>query len=366
MRAVPLFLLLLLLCVPARAQGVDQVLASLSLSPLADWADQAECQIDVPDMLGKLARGEAAWDWEQTKAALKQAALSQLDGAMRLIVLLVIPAALGAILTALRPDSGAAAAARLVCTLALATQLLAAYTRCALVATQTLSRIGALTQRIYPILAALLAAAGSPAGAALFTPIAAMVGTLVASGLNTFALTSASVTAAVTIAGHLSEKLRLDALFGLLRKLYAFALGAAMTLFTAVMAVQGALSRGYDGASIQTARFAVGSLLPIVGGEVADSIDALLTSAALVKSALGVTGLLLLSAACLSPLLQIGAYLIAVRLASALVEPIGAGPAQKLLERFAEVLGMLLAAVAAGMVLLIVVIGAAIAVFGGG
>ena len=57
---------------------------------------------------------------------------------------------------------------------------------------------------------------------------------------------------------------------------------------------------------------------------------------------------------------------LAVRLAGAVVEILAWGAPQKMLARFADVVSLLLAAVAAGAVLAIILVGGALTLFGGG
>ena len=61
--------------------------------------------------------------------------------------------------------------------------------------------------------------------------------------------------------------------------------------FKSVLVISWALlSTGYDSAAVRTARYAVDNLLPVVGGEVANTMDALVSSVLLVKNAAGAVG----------------------------------------------------------------------------
>lgn len=359
-------LILAALLVPVAAAGqAGDLLEGLDVSAITQWNQEQQTGVDVEALLDQLVRGEAEWDFQQALDLAGEMALSMAREAVGWMARLAAPALLWAVLGGLW-TGGAARAAQLPCALAVAAQLVGLYQACARTAQQALSAMAGLCQAIYPVLGALLAAGGKGAGAALFTPAAALAGTITAAGLEKWALGLASVAAALTLAGHLSQEARLDGLAGLARRACAFLLGGAMTAFAGVMTVQGILSRGYDGASLQTARFAVGSLLPIVGGEVADSLDALVTSATLVKNAVGVAGLALLLALCARPVIYLALMGLAVRLAAAVVEILAWGAPQRMMARFAEVLSLLLAAVAAGAVLVIILVGGALTLFGGG
>ena len=79
------------------------------------------------------------------------------------------------------------------------------------------------------------------------------------------------------------------------------------------------------------------------------------------KNAAGVTGLCLLLLVCVRPLLAILAPLLASRLAAAMIEPVEDGPVARLIDRFGDVLSMLLVVVVASCVMAMVLIGATLA-----
>lgn len=357
---------LLLWAVPAAAGTADDMLNRLDLAPLADWSAREDAGVDVRALLSALIKGEAEWDLRKAGEVVKALMLSELRAALDTLKTLLVPALIWAALAAAAPpSSGATGTMTLVCVLTVSVQLLALYERLLPVARGALASIAALGELLYPLLAALLVAAGKAAGAALFTPAAAMAGGLITGAVARWVLPLTGLVAALTIAGHLSARMSLSALTSLVRKGVTLGLSAGLTLFTAMVSAQGLLSKGYDGASIEAARFAANSLVPVIGGELADSLDAVVASAHLLRGALGVTGILLLAGALARPLVVIAMHAVAVRLAAALAEPLAAGPVQQLIERFAGVLSLLLAAVVAGAVLIVTLIGASLTVFGG-
>ena len=75
-----------------------------------------------------------------------------------------------------------------------------------------------------------------------------------------------------------------------MRSVVNWGAGVLMTGFLGLSAVRALLSAGYDSAAVRAARYAVDNLCP-VGGEVANTMDALVSSVLLVKNAAGATGL---------------------------------------------------------------------------
>ena len=113
---------------------------------------------------------------------------------------------------------------------------------------------------------------------------------------------------------------------------------------------------------MRTARYAVDNLLPVVGGEVANTMDALVSSVLLVKNAAGATGLIALLVLCARPLFALVAALFALRLASALLEPVAEEGLIALAERFSQVAAMLLVICASAAVILTLLLGGTLTV----
>jgi stage III sporulation protein AE len=122
--------------------------------------------------------------------------------------------------------------------------------------------------------------------------------------------------------------------------------------------VQGLIGSGQDGASIRTAKYAVDSLLPIIGGDVGDALELVGANAQLIKSAIGATGLMLLLALTAGPMIELAGVMFLTRLAAAVTEPIETGRAQKMMAQFSEVLGLMVASVATAALIALLVAGA--------
>lgn len=360
-RLLALLALVLFLLAPitARAQeDVDKVLAGLDTRAVEEMG--ADAGFDFRAALSRLSRGENLLDPDALMQALAELLRAQLSWIAATLTALVAPALIWALINQLTDAGGAARAAGYVCYLVVAATLVALLGDCMAVARLAVDKIGSLSESLFPILSALLVSTGATATAATFTPLSALMGALLASMIDRVAFALCGCVAALVIAGNLSEKRPLDTLTGLIKSLCNWMMCAGLSAFLGILTVQGVLGSGYDGASMRTAKYAVDSLLPIVGGEVADTLDVMVSSALLVKNAVGAAGLILLVTVCMRPILRLAASMILCKLAAALIEPISVGGVQKLIAQFSGALGMLLAAVATAMVLLMVLIGAAV------
>lgn len=350
-----LCLLALLLCSVGRAQTIEEVVDGLELSA---WQEEAD-GIDVRELILQLCTQPEAIDWEgllRQAAEGVRAALSFLPGAL---LTLTAPALLGA-LNRRFLSGGLAGAAQLTCLLGEAQALLALFLQELEAARQAVERVGSLTEQVYPVLLTLLSMTGGSGAAGLMRPLYAFASGTLAGIVYRSAFVLASCAAALAVAGHLSGEVRLNRLFSLLQSASTCVTGACMTAFLAMLTAGGALGAARDGVSIRAAKYAVDSLLPVVGGEVAGAMDAVALSASLVRDAAGLTGLVLLASVCAAPIARLVGCLLVCRLAAALAEPLHAGEISACLEDFAGVLRMLLVAMCACAVLFVILVGTAL------
>lgn len=347
-----LCLMALLLCVPACAQTIEEVVDGLELSA---WQEEADW-LDVRELIVELCLRPGEIEWE---GLLRQAgervreALAFLPGAL---LTLTAPALLCA-LNRRFLTGGLAGAAQLVCFLGEAQALLTLFFQELTLAREAVERVGRLTETVCPVLTTLLSMAGGSGAAGLMQPLYAFVSGTLAGAVYRSAFVLASCAAALAVAGHLSGEVRLGRLFSLLKSASFYVTGACMTAFLALLTTGGLLGASRSGVSLRAAKYAIDSLLPVVGGEVAGAMDAVALSASLVRDAAGITGLVMLLGVCVPPIARLAGCLLVCRLASALVEPLHAGEISDCLEDFSGVLRMLLVALCACAVLFVILVG---------
>lgn len=96
-----------------------------------------------------------------------------------------------------------------------------------------------------------------------------------------------------------------------------------VTIFLAVVSLQGVTVAAADGLGLQAAKFVTGNLVPLVGGVVADSLELAAGCSLLLKNALGAFAALGVVFLCLYPALKILVVAFIYRLAAVFVQPLG-------------------------------------------
>lgn len=348
-RILVLALALWFLLVPARAEGLDDALENvLDGLPLAAWQrayDEAfPTGGQLRSLLLRIAKGEAALDTEALLRALAARLLSALTGTFWRLNRLLVPAVLCGVLEKMRLAFTKGAVGETVsaaCFLMLAGCMAQDMSAHLALTKSAIARMADLMQTLFPLLLTLLAAVGGTAGAAVFQPtLVAACGTMT-TVLRSVALPLATGAAVTAILNHLSPKMRIGRLSNLFRGCANWTLGVSFTVFISVTALQSLGAAAADGVTLRTAKYAVDNFVPVVGGMFADTMDTLVGASLLIKNALGVTGLMILTAGMLGPMLQSAAAVLLYRAGAALLEPVTDSRVSACMQDFSDILMLL-------------------------
>lgn len=227
-----------------------------------------------------------------------------------------------------------------------------------------LSAVGAFSDVAAPALAALLTAMGMGGSAALVSPAAALAGDMAERLFRDWGLPLCRLALCTAIAGNLSPSLDLSRATKLFRRAANWGTGLAVTLFTALLSLQGTVGGAADGVALRTAKYAVDSAAPVIGSGVSDAWESYVAGMALAKNALGVSGIAALLAAGLRPVLICGASMLALQLIAAILDALGEASAARAAEQMGGICQMGLALSTGALAVGTVLMGAAMAMGG--
>ncbi len=357
-RMLALIALFLLFPVCVQAETAEELIASLDLSLWQAAADEAGAGLNVMDTLRALVNGELSFATGEIWALLRAMILGEAQDMKGRLMTFLAPALLWGIHRQLTDRPGGAAG--YVCVLFGAGVMLSAFASQMELARLTIRRMGNLTEKVFPALTALMSTTGRAGTAGMLAPLAAFGGGVLTAAVEGMAVSLCGGAAVLAVAGNLTERIRLGSLFKLFCSAGEWALGAVMTLFLGLTAACGVIGPAQDGVTLRAAKYAADSLLPVVGGDIADAMDGMAASASLVRSAAGVTGVIVMLSVCIRPVIRLVLGLLACRLSAALSEPAADGPLVRCAEQMGKATGLLLAAVAVSAALFVTLAGVCI------
>ncbi|MBQ8109736.1 MAG: hypothetical protein IJ124_06245 [Clostridia bacterium] len=358
--------LLLMLCpgAPAEEDPAQRVLDEAGFERFAA-ANDALDGIDVKAVLRRALAGELEWDGDCAKQLLNRFGEAVKAAFSDVIAALAAPVLAAVALRMLLGGQEAGGGMALLCRMSCAALLMARYVRADGVAQDMLKGASKLVEAAAPVLASVMALAGSGGAAAALSPMAALCMDLIQRALVEIALPLCGAAAVLAAAANLSQRFSLNRLFALAKWTVATGLRLLTAVFVGVLAVEGLLAPGQEQLAARFAQRAIQGALPIIGGQLSDSVGALSVSAAAIQNAVGVTGLAAVIGAGAGPVLRLAASMLSLKLAASVLEPVADAGVVRMIGHFSELSGMLLAICAEAALLGLLVIGASLGLAAG-
>lgn len=185
----------------------------------------------------------------------------------------------------------------------------------------TIDSMVAFMQATVPLLMTLLVSSGNITSGGIFQPVLIMAVEVVATILKNVFIPLIFLSAVLSIVNNISNKFQISRLTSLLKGMCFWMLAFVLTVFVAIVGVQGSMGAVVDGVTSKTAKLAIG-VIPVAGKYLADAAEAVVSCALLIKNAAGVAVMVGIVAICLVPVLKIVALILIYRFVGAIVEPI--------------------------------------------
>jgi len=126
----------------------------------------------------------------------------------------------------------------------------------------------------------------------------------------------------LAVAGNISDKVQLSGFCKVVKSISKWLMAAIITIFTGISAIYGFSSPALDAVSGKAVKFAVGSLVPVVGTFLSDTLETVVSGTRLMKNAVGTSGIIVMCVICVLPILKIGVIQLMLKLTSSIAEPL--------------------------------------------
>ncbi|MGM9567735.1 MAG: stage III sporulation protein AE [Clostridia bacterium] len=209
--------------------------------------------------------------------------------------------------------------------------------------TGTIERAADFLCAVLPVLLTSFALTGGAVAASVVQPSVLAVITLFLGLLERFFLPLLLVAAALVICSQLTSRYSFRKFYELIRSVILIALGFMMTVFTGLLSLESFAAGTVDGLTLKTAKMATGSFIPLVGGYIADAFDSILGAGLLLRSSIGIFGVIAVFAVMLVPALRILLMAFLFKLTAAVLQPFGDDAFVASLSDFSSVLMLLFA-----------------------
>ncbi len=209
-----------------------------------------------------------------------------------------------------------------VCYIVLVSVLMVSFSTAMKMCMDIIDSMVSFMHSIIPLLITLLATSGSISSAGVFQPVLVMLIEIAATAIKNFFIPLIFLITILNIVNNISDKIQLTKLAGFMKQICTWGLGLILTIFIAIVSIQGSMGAVVDGVTSKTAKFALGTFIPVVGKYLADAADTVVGCTLVIKNASGLIAMIGILLICLAPLLKILAVVVLYKLACAFVEPI--------------------------------------------
>ena len=176
---------------------------------------------------------------------------------------------------------------------------------------------------ITPILATLTVLTGGTSSAAIYQPSAVFLSGGAVEIVSCFIFPATVGVVVLNFMSRFNPQMSFSGVTTLLKSLMKWVIGITVTVFSIFITAQSSASSLFDGIIFKATKYVVSNSVPLVGNFLSSGFDMLSSAGLLIKSSVGVCGIILLLFEIIQPVITLIAFSIILKLVGAIVQPIG-------------------------------------------
>jgi len=225
----------------------------------------------------------------------------------------------------------------------------------------TLGRMEGFSSLLLPVMAVLTAATGAAGAAAVRQGATVLFSQLLITAMDRLLVPLVYAFVAVNCAYAAVGNSGLKKVADLLKGTVTFILTALLLAFVGYLTASGAIAGSVDASAVKAAKLAISRAIPVVGGILADASESVLAGAGALRGSVGLVGLLVVLAVCLTPFLRLALQYLVYKAAAALCAVVVQPKLSGLIDAIGSAFGLVLGMTGAGALILLVSIVSAVA-----
>lgn len=144
------------------------------------------------------------------------------------------------------------------------------------------------------------------------------------------------ISTTLSIVSNFSDKVHLSRLSKFFKSAIIWILGIILTVFICLLTIEGTLGSSVDGLTAKTSKAAVSTFIPVVGKVMGDSVDSILGCVNILKTSVGMIGVVILIGIVLIPIIRVSVLWIIIKMIAAICEIIADDSIVKLFDEIAD------------------------------
>lgn len=176
---------------------------------------------------------------------------------------------------------------------------------------------------ITPILATLTVLTGGTGSAAIYQPSAIFLSGGAVEIVSNFIFPATVGVIVLNFMSGLNSQMSFSGVTALLKSIMKWVIGITVTVFSIFITAQSSASSLFDGIIFKATKYVIGNSVPLVGNFLSSGFDMLQSAGLLIKSSVGLCGIILLLFEIIQPVITLVAFSIILKIVGAIVQPIG-------------------------------------------
>ena len=204
---------------------------------------------------------------------------------------------------------------------------------------QTSNNLIGFMNTLIPVLVSLMLYTGSITTTSILEPIILFLINFIGNLIQNILIPIILIIASISIISKISDQVQVAKLSKFLKSSTLWFLGIILTIFVGIVSLEGTLASSVDGITAKTAKSIVSSAVPVVLGDVVDSV---LGCGIILKNAVGFVGVVIIISICIVPILKLSVLTISYKLVASISEVIADAKIVKLLDEMGDIFKILL------------------------
>ena len=176
---------------------------------------------------------------------------------------------------------------------------------------------------ITPILATLTVLTGGTSSAAIYQPSAIFLSGGAVEIISNFIFPATIGVIVLNFMSRFNTQMSFSGVTNLLKSLMKWVIGITVTVFSIFITAQSSASSLFDGIIFKATKYVIGNSVPLVGNFLSSGFDMLQSAGLLIKSSVGICGIILLLFEIIQPVILLASFSIILKIVGAIVQPIG-------------------------------------------
>ena len=170
---------------------------------------------------------------------------------------------------------------------------------------------------LIPVLTGVVSASGNPALALSFQSVAFGLAQVISFACEKYVVPIVGAVIALDITGALMPSFKLSGITDLVKKTVTGVLSFAASLYVSFLGIKGALASAADTVANKGVKLIISSAVPVVGGAISEAYSGILGSLVLVRSTVGIFGIVVIAVITAPAMLQLLFWIFALKIGAA-------------------------------------------------